>query len=556
MGQLGGLSPQGSVAVGILVGLISTSVQSLGLTLQRKSHILEDEKGIHDTRRPPYRRRRWQLGMLMFVVSNLVGSSIQITTLPLPVLSTLQASGLVFNSICATLILGEPFTRYSFGGTILVCGGAVLIAIFGAIGEPAHDLEQLLELLARRGFVLWMICQAILVVTIIAIARGLKILNARGRNSPRMRLVRGMAYGCISGILSAHSLLVAKSAVELLVRTIVDRTNQFNRWQSWIILLGLVVLALSQLYYLHRGLKLCSTSVLYPFVFCVYNIIAILDGLIYFHQTSKLSLLSALLIALGTIILLAGVLCLSWRLNDDPTTLPPTTPQTALTPGMGIVDSSSSTTASSPRALSSKTLTSDEESLYSPRQSQKGIPQSPVLPRTPTAKDNQILSSTRLRRKGITEAYEIWGELSETSPTQRKSPLPSSQLSTPQPNHQQRRSWGGYSARSSPIPARSQVEDNNDENEEVAHEETALLRRDTGRSYRARTPRRKSLPAEAGPLGRKASSSGTTSQRRSQAQDATGGWWKMRWWKDGRREGKGKERRSDESGEDDTGDTV
>ncbi len=32
-----------------------------------------------------------QLGMLMFVVSNVLGSTIQITTLPLPVLSTLQA---------------------------------------------------------------------------------------------------------------------------------------------------------------------------------------------------------------------------------------------------------------------------------------------------------------------------------------------------------------------------------------------------------------------------------------------------------------------------------
>jgi magnesium transporter len=41
------------------------------------------------------------LGMLMFVVSNLVGSTIQITTLPLPVLSTLQASGLVFNTAFA-----------------------------------------------------------------------------------------------------------------------------------------------------------------------------------------------------------------------------------------------------------------------------------------------------------------------------------------------------------------------------------------------------------------------------------------------------------------------
>jgi hypothetical protein len=32
-----------------------------------------------------------QLGMLMFIVSNLLGSSIQITTLPLPILSPLQA---------------------------------------------------------------------------------------------------------------------------------------------------------------------------------------------------------------------------------------------------------------------------------------------------------------------------------------------------------------------------------------------------------------------------------------------------------------------------------
>lgn len=232
----------------------------------------------------------------MFIVSNLVGSSIQITTLPLPVLSTLQASGLVFNSICATLILGEPFTRWSLGGTVLVCAGAILIATFGAIGEPAHSLNQLLALLGRRQFILWMVATAIAVVAIIIAAKAIRWMNPKTNHSPRMRLLRGMAYGCISGILSAHSLLVAKSAVELLVRTIVDRHNQFNRWQSWIILLTLLALALSQLYYLHRGLKLCSTSILYPFVFCVYNIIAILDGLIYFRQTSRLSLLHALLV--------------------------------------------------------------------------------------------------------------------------------------------------------------------------------------------------------------------------------------------------------------------
>ncbi|MCJ1428443.1 hypothetical protein MMC29_006353, partial [Sticta canariensis] len=492
MGQLGDLSPQGSVAIGVLVGLVSTSVQSLGLTLQRKSHILEDEKDPHDLRRPPHRRRRWQLGMLMFIISNLLGSTIQITTLPLPVLSTLQASGLVFNSICATLILGEPFTRWSLGGTILVCGGAVLIAIFGAIGEPAHNLDQLLELLRRQQFVLWMIGQAILVVIIISSAKALKYLNPRNSNSPRMRLVRGMAYGAISGILSAHSLLIAKSAVELLVRTIVDRVNQFNRWESWVILLGLLTFALSQLYYLHQGLKLCSTSILYPFVFCVYNINAILDGLIYFHQTSQLSLLSALLIALGTLILLTGVLALSWRLNNDPSTRPPIA-QNPLTPGLGFVDTESESSSLLPTSTEDE---GDNDDRYDDEESAMGKespyittfnqdrtrPQSNDL-RTPTS-NNDFLNVTRLRRKAVTESQEIWEELEDASPLALP-PSPWSRRDT--------RSSSLRSTASRPPAQRhgsAPVADEGDADDEMADEETALLGRSgTGRTYRDRRRR-------------------------------------------------------------------
>lgn len=61
MGLLGDLSPGGSIAVGVVVGVISTSLQAIGLTLQRKSHLLEDEKAPYELRRPPYKRRRWQV---------------------------------------------------------------------------------------------------------------------------------------------------------------------------------------------------------------------------------------------------------------------------------------------------------------------------------------------------------------------------------------------------------------------------------------------------------------------------------------------------------------
>ena len=53
-----------SCQLGVLVGLITTSVQSVGLTLQRKSHLLEDEAASSHPRRPPHRRGRWQVRVL------------------------------------------------------------------------------------------------------------------------------------------------------------------------------------------------------------------------------------------------------------------------------------------------------------------------------------------------------------------------------------------------------------------------------------------------------------------------------------------------------------
>ncbi|KAI9752812.1 MAG: hypothetical protein M1815_000248 [Lichina confinis] len=407
MGKLGSLSPTGSVVIGVLVGLISTCIQSLGLTLQRKSHLLEDEKALQHVRRPPYRRRRWQLGMTMFIFSNVVGSSIQITTLPLPVLSTLQASGLVFNAICATLILGEPFTRWSLGGTTLVCAGAVLIGTFGAMKEPAHSLDELLDLLGRRSFIMWMIGQGILVGVILVVAKLIKMTSPRTKHKPGKRLARGMAYGCISGVLSAHCLLIAKSAVELLVRSIFDRANQFNRWQSWMILLGLVVFALTQLYYLHRGLKLCSTSILYPFVFCIYNITAILDGLIYFRQTSKLSVLYAVLIALGTAILLSGVLALSWRLDHDTT-------QRHMTPKVSFLDAAT--------ILGEQEEEDDDmedsglppyDDRGSPDPERRPLLRAPRVRRVSQPNGTVATPAKYHHRRATLEAAEIWNELED-----------------------------------------------------------------------------------------------------------------------------------------------
>lgn len=72
-----------------------------------------------------------------------------------------------------------------------------------------------------------------------------------------------MSYGSFSGIIAGICLLLAKSGVELLVLTLSGK-NQFMRWQPWVLVLGLIVCALLQLWYMHKSLVLADPILVCP----------------------------------------------------------------------------------------------------------------------------------------------------------------------------------------------------------------------------------------------------------------------------------------------------
>ena len=136
------------------------------------------------------------------------------------------------------------------------------------------------------------------------------------------RLLLALSYASFSGVISGMCLLFAKSGVELLLVTLSGH-NQFWRWQAWILVLGLVVFAFLQLWYLHKALVLADPtlvcpreySVSYTYIdtdfmevaFCFYNLSSIVNGLVYFNQFSLIPPLHLSLIILGIFVLLGGV---------------------------------------------------------------------------------------------------------------------------------------------------------------------------------------------------------------------------------------------------------
>lgn len=150
----------------LLVALVASMTQAFGISLQRKSHLLEN------TSIPHYKRPMWISGFLIYTISNLIGSTCTIGYLPIVILAPVGAIGLVFNAIFAKWILGDPFTKRTvFGkaspmlllwlfivfylGTGLIVLGAGLVAGFGTVPEPNHTLQDLIRLYKRPSFIVY-----------------------------------------------------------------------------------------------------------------------------------------------------------------------------------------------------------------------------------------------------------------------------------------------------------------------------------------------------------------------------------------------------------------
>ncbi|KAF8509811.1 hypothetical protein JB92DRAFT_2943898 [Gautieria morchelliformis] len=363
--------PPVSIPVGITIGLLASFVQSLGLTIQRKSHVLNERQPEHQ-QTVGHRRPLWLVGFAIFISSNLLGSLVQIASLPVVILAPLGAVSLLWNAFFARLLLGDVFSPYMIFGTIAIAGGAVLIAIFGIVPEPTHSLESLLILFARKAFIVYftLLGAAVLgclVVTHIAefsfrhrlasppntppmtpplsplvhtsplhsalssdtlspqsaSERTPLLLHTADDRKPaefvstspspailRTRLLLAVSYASVSGILSGMCLLFAKSGVELLILT-AKGDNQFWRWEAWALVGGLIVFALLQLWYLHKSLILANPVLVCPLAFCCYNLSSIVNGLVYYDQFGALTTLHLWLVILGIIVLLGGVWAVS-----------------------------------------------------------------------------------------------------------------------------------------------------------------------------------------------------------------------------------------------------
>ncbi|KAI8338953.1 hypothetical protein BC941DRAFT_460551 [Chlamydoabsidia padenii] len=298
------------------------------MAFQRKSHVLNDQVYPVDQRKPSRKRPMWVTGFATYLTANIIGSVFSIGYLPIVILAPIGAMGLVFNAMAARIVLGDPFSKRSVIGTLLIVIGALLVGLFGVIPEPDHDIDDLIRLYKRPAFIVYFsILETFIVTTIFLSHYGELVFNRweksnfqnRGKwfgqwiSPADFKMCIGISYGVLAGNISSQSMLFAKSGIELIILTVVFDMNQLQYALTWILLIMMVITAILQLYYLNKGLRLCDTVILIPLSSCAFNVSCLFNGLVYYNQWSRLYWWQLLVVMVGVAITISGVLLLSWR---------------------------------------------------------------------------------------------------------------------------------------------------------------------------------------------------------------------------------------------------
>ncbi|CAG8587733.1 3102_t:CDS:2, partial [Paraglomus occultum] len=123
-----------SFIVGILVSVIASIMNAAGLNLLNLDHIKNSEQPA-ERQRNECGRPLWHVGLYLYVLSQLFGSTIALYFLKAQWVAPLGSVALIFNFVFARVLVGTRITKKDIIGTLVVIVSVVWIVVFGGQGS-------------------------------------------------------------------------------------------------------------------------------------------------------------------------------------------------------------------------------------------------------------------------------------------------------------------------------------------------------------------------------------------------------------------------------------
>lgn len=360
-------SPVVAFIIGLGIVTLASIMNAAGLNLTKLDHV-RTSAIPKAARRKDWLRPLWLLGMILYVLSQLIGSTLALEYMRAEYVAPLGSTSLIFNFLFAKFLVNSPVTNNDIYGTIIVIVGVIGIVAFGSINSGLNsetDAHHLTQLWTRGNWLAYFFFLSFALISLTVFTSQLDaVLAARadlsavpfdanslakgpppknmlhriiGFHTRVMYIIRGyleswtsahddkriawtlgIGWACLGGALAGGCLVFAKAGVALISGAASHQNtgNQFGQASSIFTFILLAVTAVSQIICLNRGLKVYDSTLVVPVFYGVYTAMGFLNSLIFNNEVDAYESWTLFLIFCSILILVSGVVLLTNKKPD------------------------------------------------------------------------------------------------------------------------------------------------------------------------------------------------------------------------------------------------
>ncbi|KAI0661098.1 hypothetical protein C8Q70DRAFT_693670 [Cubamyces menziesii] len=368
-------SPVVAFIIGLAIITLASILNAAGLNLTKLDHV-RTSAIPKSARRREFLRPLWLLGMILYI-------TLALEYMRAEYVAPLGSTSLIFNFLFAKFLVNTPVMKNDIYGTIIVIVGVIGIVAFGSINSglgTETDAHHLTYLWTRGNWLAYFFFMAFALIFLYIFTSQLdQVHTARGdlhaepfagmraraaalpsastyvgralafwenamlwtreklelwtaaHDDKRIAWTLGIGWACCGGGLAGGCLVFAKAAVKLISGAMSHENtgNQFGHASVVFTFILLAVTAVCQIICLNKGLAIYDSTLVVPVFYGVYTGLGFLDSLIFNDEVDAYQSWTLFLIFVSMIVLVSGVVLLTYKKPDEKASAPSAVPLSA-----------------------------------------------------------------------------------------------------------------------------------------------------------------------------------------------------------------------------------
>jgi len=280
----------------ITIASAGSFMAATGLIVQKWTHNA-DKDANEEEKVSMFCRWKWWLGVgMMLIPAATEGWALMLA--PLSIIAPLSGETVVFNTILAVAFLKEKTNWVEISAMIIIISGIACTSLFGSRDSVDYTADELFDLFEKTSMYIYM--------SVIACIMGFSVFLMYQKDRIPVRL-HAFAYANFAGCCGGQQNAFLKGSMELLKETI-DGNNQYDKYQTYIMLVCTVGLAIGQLVILNYGMAQHDAVIYIPMYQASISAYGAIAGGVYFREFWGFDLLQASMFSLGIFLICMGLL--------------------------------------------------------------------------------------------------------------------------------------------------------------------------------------------------------------------------------------------------------